>query len=44
LRSLEDLDGSVIVTVITVRMMQVPIDQILNVVTTGNRFVSTARR
>jgi hypothetical protein len=33
----------VIVTVITVRMMQVPIDQIINVVTMGNRFVPTAR-
>jgi hypothetical protein len=32
-----------IVTVITVRMMQVPIDQIIDVVTMGNRFVSTAR-
>jgi hypothetical protein len=32
-----------IVTVITVRMMQVPIDQIINVVTMGNRFVPTAR-
>jgi hypothetical protein len=33
----------VIVTVITVRMMQVPVDQIINVVTMGNRFVPTAR-
>jgi hypothetical protein len=33
----------VIVTVITVRMMQVPIDQIIDVVTMGNRFVPTAR-
>jgi hypothetical protein len=43
LRCLDDLDGTVIVTVITVRMMQVPIDQIINVVTMGKRFVPTAR-
>ena len=43
MRCLDDLDGTVIVTVITVRMMQVPIDQIINVVTMGKRFVPTAR-
>jgi hypothetical protein len=42
-RSLDDLDGTVIVTMITMRMMQVPIDQIINVVTMRNRFVPTAR-
>ena len=39
----DNLDGTVIVTVITMRMMQVAIDEIIDVITMGYYLVPTAR-
>jgi hypothetical protein len=40
---LNDLDATVIVAVVTVGVMQVAVDEIVNVVTVGYRFVPAAR-
>ena len=40
---LEDFESTVIVTVITVGMVQVAFDEIINVITMGHRFVPTTR-